>query len=388
MNEGALPHGGVLINRVLNKAKIKEAVLKEIPRITVEDDFILDAEKIAIGAYSPLKGFMCREDVAEVVYNLRLASKEVWTIPITLSVDSHTARKLRKGQKVILCNKKADDIAILQVKEVFSFPKNIWAKKVFNTDSRKHPGVNRLYQMPDLFVGGDIWLIQRPSFRFQRYNLDPAQTRRMIRERGWRTIAGFQTRNVPHRAHEYLQKTALSLTDGLLIHPIIGWKKDGDFQPGLVIEAYKILMENYFPKNRVIFAGLATAMRYAGPREAIFHAVIRKNYGCTHFIVGRDHAGVEDFYKLYDAHKIFERFPDLGITPLLLRGPYYCMKCSEVVSDKICPHKERWHKHISGTIIRGMIMNKKSIPSYLMRPEVVEVILDFKKKTKGRGWHL
>jgi sulfate adenylyltransferase len=274
----------------------------------------------------------------------------------------------------VLCEKNNKEVGLLEVEDIFSFSKKTWAKKVFGTDNVAHPGVGRLFRSSDIFLGGSVWLVNKPDFEFERFNLTPSETRAAIKRYGWKTVAGFQTRNVPHRAHEYLQKLALSITDGILIHPIIGWKKDGDFAPQAIIHAYRALIKYYYPKNRVIFAGLSTAMRYAGPREAVFHAIVRKNYGCTHFIVGRDHAGVGEFYGKYDAHKIFDTLPDLGITPLLLREPYYCRKCKEIVSDKVCPHGSNWHDYISGTMVRELIKNKKTIPEYIMRKEVVQIL--------------
>lgn len=373
-------HDNVLINKILSDKERKALRRSNLPRISVADDFILDAEKIAIGAYSPLKGFMCRDDFSCVIEKMRLADGAVWTIPIFLPIDGEYAKNISRGDYLIISDKNNSDIALLKVKDIFSFPKNRWAKKVYLTNSRKHPGVDRVYSTHDKLVGGEIWLINRPHFEFEEYNLDPSRTRQIIKDRGWKTVAGFQTRNVPHRAHEYLQKIALSLTDGILIHPIIGWKKDGDFKPKAIIRAYKTLIRYYFPKGRTIFAGLATAMRYAGPREAVFHAIIRKNYGCTHFIVGRDHAGVGDYYGKYDAHFIFEDLPDLGITPLLLREPYYCHKCKEIVSDKICPHGKAYHAYISGTMVRESIRLKKNIPDYIIRKEVFDTL---KKESMG-----
>lgn len=374
------PHGGVLVNRVLSGGDRARAIRSKALRIQAADDFVLDAEKIAIGAYSPLKGFMCRDDFSSVVDNMKLADGTVWTIPIFLPVDRTIAGSISEGDEVIITDKNNTDIALLKVKDIFTFPKNRWARKVYATESKKHPGVDRIYSMHDKLIGGDIYLINRPRFKFEEYNLDPVETRLAIKKHGWKTVSGFQTRNIPHRAHEYLQKIALSLTDGVLIHPIIGWKKNGDFNPGAIIKTYEALIRYYFPVNRVIFAGLATAMRYAGPKEAVFHAIIRKNYGCTHFIVGRDHAGVGDYYDKYAAHRIFDSLPDLNIKILFLREPYYCSKCNEMVSDKICPHEEKWHKHISGTLIRKLISNNERIPGYLLRPEVAKVVLEYKKK--------
>lgn len=377
------PHGGELVNRILDQKKARLYTNdRHIKRMTVADDYILDIEKIAIGAYSPLKGFMCQEDFSEVVHNMRMADGTPWTIPIFLPVGNDLAGSLSKREKIIIRDCRGADIAVLTVKEIFSYNKRLWAQKVYGTDSNAHPGVKRVYDAHEKFLGGDISLIRRPSFKFEKHNLDPVKTRSLIQKMGWKSVSGFQTRNIPHRAHEYLQKIALSFTDGILIHPIIGWKKDGDFLPDVIIKAYGVLIKKYFPKNRVIFAGLATAMRYAGPREAVFHAIIRKNYGCTHFIVGRDHAGVGDYYGKYDAHRIFDRLPDLGIKPLLLREPYYCKRCKEIVSDKICPHSRHWHKYISGTMIRKIILKKDHIPGYLIRPEVFQAMKRCQKRGK------
>ena len=367
-------HGGTLVNRMLSTKKAAGYLKSDLYRLKVGYDIILDIEKIAIGAYSPLKGFMGKDDIRNVVHNMKLTDGTPWTIPIFLPVEGKESRKINKDSDIIICDNQGNDIAVMNIKEKFTFPVKTWARKVYGTDSLRHPGVKRLHDLHGSLIGGDIWMIRKPFFKFEKFNLTPTQTRNEIRKRKWNTVAGFQTRNAPHRAHEYLQKIALSVTDGILIHPIIGWKKEGDFRPELVIKSYEVLIEKYFPKNSVIFAGLATAMRYAGPREAVFHAIIRKNYGCTHFIVGRDHAGVGDYYEKYQAHRIFELLPEIGVIPLLMRGPYYCTKCKEVVSDKICPHPERWHKHISGTMVRERLVGKKNVPEYVMRKEVFSAL--------------
>lgn len=377
------PHGGKLINRQLSAGEVKKVLAKKLTTVVVADDTIFDLEKIAIGAYSPLTGFMSKLEIDSVVHNMRLPNGIPWTIPIFLPIEDEIAAKLSKNQKIFLAGSNKLRIAVMEIKEIFSYPKEVWAKKVYGTNSLRHPGVKRLQSFGNKFASGPIMLIQQTKHKFTKLNLDPFSVRKLIKERGWKTVCGFQTRNIPHRAHEYLQKIALSICDGLLIHPIIGWKKEGDFAPQIIIETYKTLIKEYYPKNSVIFAGLTTAMRYAGPREAVFHAIIRKNYGCTHFIIGRDHAGVGDFYKKYEAHEIFKHFPDLGITPLLLCGPYYCKKCHEIVNEKICPHHEKWHQHISGTTIRERLRLKKDIPEYLLRPEVVKTVIDFNQNNRG-----
>lgn len=368
------PHGGMLVNRTLSGVKRDKILQSNLPRISVIDDIILDIEKIAIGAYSPLTGFMTRKDFTSTVHNMRLANGVPWTIPIFLPVEKTTVAKLKRKDRFIVQDKNNRDIALVEVNDIYSFPKDRWADKVYGTRSVKHPGVNRLSIMHDKLVGGNIWLLNRAKFAFEKENLSPSQTRHLIKQKGWKSVAGFQTRNVPHRAHEYLQKVALTFTDGLLIHPIIGWKKDGDFSPKTIIKAYKALIKNYYPRGSVLFSGLAMSMRYAGPAEAVFHAIVRKNYGCTHFIVGRDHAGVGTFYDKYDAHRIFDKIPDLGIEIMALRGPYYCRRCEAVTSDKICPHPKSSHNAISGTLIRKLLAEGGKIPEYLLRPEVIKVV--------------
>lgn len=380
------PHGGVLINKVVSKKQSQKLLDSGNKRIKVSRDFILDLEKIAIGAYSPLKGFMNRDELSCVIHNMKLPSGQAWTIPVFLSIHDTEAKNLSKNDIIIICEESGHEVGALKINDIYTFHKYKWAKKVFGTESKSHPGVKRLFDMHDKLIGGEVWMFNKPDFEFEKFNLIPAQTRDKIKAYRWSSVAGFQTRNVPHRAHEYLQKLALSITDGILIHPIIGWKKRGDFKPEFVIKAYNTLIKKYFPANSVVFAGLAAAMRYAGPREAVFHAIIRKNYGCTHFIVGRDHAGVGGYYDIYEAHKIFDKIGDIGIKPLLLRGPYYCKKCNSVVSDKICPHGKNHQRQISGTLIRKLLLEKKQIPDYLMRPEVVDVIL--KQQKKDKEWYL
>jgi sulfate adenylyltransferase len=369
-----------LVSRVLS-GREKELILKKpYKKITLNYDSVLDLANIAHGVYSPIEGFMDRRDFNSVLSRMRLENGQPWTIPICLIASNEDSRGLSRGETAFLCQEDGRKVGLIEIEDIFSINRNIWAKKVFGTERREHPGVRKVFESTAKAIGGKVWLIEEPKFAFHEYNLSPIEVRRIKEERGWQTMAGFQTRNIPHRAHEYQQKLALQIADGLLIHPIIGWKKDGDFRPEVIIDAYKVLIEKYFPRKRVIFSGLATAMRYAGPREAVFHAIIRKNYGCTHFIVGRDHAGVGGFYDKYDAHRIFERLPDLGITPLLLREPYYCRRCQEMVSDKICPHGPKWHEKISGTQIRECLGKGADIPEHVIRKEVLGVL-----RNKGKG---
>jgi len=377
------PHGGTLVDRVLKGKSLRAALAdckKDLPRIIADHDTLLDLENIAVGVYSPLTGFMTEDEFKSVVIRKRLPSGLAWTIPILLPITRDDVLKIAKGARALLCNENNVPIAVIRVKDIYSIEAKKAAKHVFGTVSREHPGVHKFLRSGQLFAGADIWLIRKNSYPFHAFNLEPRKTRAMIKDRGWKTVAGFQTRNIPHRAHEFLQKIGLSLVDGILIHPIIGWKKKGDFNPEVIINTYKILIDHYYPRDRVIFSGLATAMRYAGPLEAVFHAIIRKNFGCTHFIVGRDHAGVGGFYDKYAAHRIFDRFPDLGIVPLLLNGPYYCKKCLSVVSDKICPHHDTHNLEISGTLIRSMINRHKRIPEEYLRKEISDYIYRHKDR--------
>lgn len=370
------PHGGKLINKELPKKEASSIIsgYRKGPHLVLDHDSLLDLENIATGVYSPLRGFMNKEEFKSVIFKKRLPDGLAWTIPIYLALHKKEIKKIGKSSVVFLCAESGACIGIIKVEGVYSIEQDKAARHIFGTNSKNHPGVHKFYQGGGTFIGGEVWLLERYRYPFSGFNLRPGQTRRLIEDKGWRSVAGFQTRNIPHRAHEFLQKIGLSLVDGILIHPIIGWKKKGDFNPEMIIKSYEILIGHYYPKDRVLFSGLATAMRYAGPLEAVFHAIIRKNFGCTHFIVGRDHAGVGGFYDKYAAHRIFDRFCDLGIVPMLLNGPYYCRKCLSVVSDKICPHRDRHNVEISGTLIRKMISKNKKVPEEYLRKEVSDFI--------------
>lgn len=372
----AEPHGGILISRQLSESK-KSEVLQEKDRyfqVTIDYDTILDVEKIANGSFSPLKGFPGTDDFNCIVEKMHLANGVPWTIPITLSVDRQTSDKLPKEEPVLLVSESGQPVALMQVSEVFVPDKDKTVKKVFGTDEREHPGVNFVYNWQEFLVAGEIELIQYSPSDMEEFDFSPAELRSMIAEKQWATCAGFQTRNVPHRAHEYLHRVALEYVDGLFLNPIIGWKKSGDFNPLVVMRAYEILCQHYYPPSYVILGGLSTAMRYAGPREAVFHAIIRKNYGCTHFIVGRDHAGVGGYYDTYAAHKIFDQFDDLGIAPLRLHGPFYCYKTEGIATEKTCNCSEEERFDISGTYIREVLKNGDTPPNYIFRKELVEYL--------------
>ncbi|HDJ84089.1 MAG TPA: sulfate adenylyltransferase, partial [Desulfurococcaceae archaeon] len=296
--------------------------------------------------------------------------------PIVLDVDPEEIADVREGDDVVLVYN-GEPIAIMKVEEIYGWDKKEHAKQVYKSTDVNHPGVAKTMQMKELLIGGPIDLIGHVPSRFEKYLLWPEETRILFREKGWRTIVGFQTRNAPQLGHEYVQKAALTFVDGLFVHPLVGWKKKGDFRDEVILAAYEALIKHYYPKDVVVLAILRTAMRYAGPREAIHHAIIRKNFGCTHFIVGRDHAGVGNYYGPYEAWEIFNEFPDLGITPMFIREAFYCKKCGGMVNAKICPHSEEHRLRISGTKIREMLLKGKKPPEYMMRPEVAEAILSF-----------
>jgi sulfate adenylyltransferase len=317
-------------------------------------------------------------EFSSVLEDMRLPSDIPWTIPIVLDVDEEAILSIREGDDVVL-KYSGEPLAVMTVEEVYRFDRRLYAQRVFGTLDPNHPGVSKTLKMKEFLIGGPITLMRETPNPYEKYTLRPVETRVLFEERGWRTIAGFQTRNAPHLGHEYIQKSALVFTDGLFINPVIGRKKSGDFRDEAILAAYEALVGNYYPKNTVVLSILRYEMKYAGPREAIHHAIMRKNFGCTHFIVGRDHAGVGDYYKPYEAWDIFKEFPDLGITPLFVREFFYCRKCSGMANDKTCPHGEEHRVRFSGTEIRRMLLNGERPPPELMRPEVVDVILKFEK---------
>src|SRR5712691_442497 len=333
-----LAHGGTLVSRVIAAGEYPAALelAAALPSLTVDSRTVADLELIATGAYSPLTGFMGLADYQRVLHEMRLADGLPWSLPITLRVTD--ARKLR--DTVALEAADGGIVALLQVREVFTHSKEEEAQLAYGTTDPKHPSVAQLYGQGDFLVGGDIRLLRRTAPTFPELALDPADTRRAFAERGWRTVVGFQTRNPVHRAHEYIQKAALETVDGLLLHPLLGPTKDDDVPAAVRVKSYRVLLERYYPRDRVLLAGFPAAMRYAGPREALFHALVRKNYGCTHFIVGRDHAGVGNYYGTYDAQRIFDNFSvaEIGVTPLKFEPTFFCHACDMLASPRTCPH--------------------------------------------------
>ncbi|MCS7140846.1 MAG: sulfate adenylyltransferase [Candidatus Nitrosocaldus sp.] len=369
------PHGGRLINRVVG-GNTSERITsdRDILRVGISDDLASDVENIADGVFSPLEGFMDHDDLMHVLKDGRLHNGLAWTIPILLDVDSDTGARMKDARDVLLVSKST--VALMHVEDCYRYDKLEIARSVYQTTDPSHPGVARTMAMKDIFVHGRIDLVSRANRdELRRYRLTPAESRRMIVERGWRSVVGFQTRNIPHLAHEMLQKSVLNFFDALFINPLIGRKKSGDFRDEVIIRAYEVLVDNYYPKDRVLFATLHTEMRYAGPKEAIHHAIMRKNLGCTHFIVGRDHAGVGSFYHPFAAQEIFKYYPDIGIEPVFFPAFFYCKRCMGIVSERMCPHPQDYRMELSGTRLRKMITEGERPSELLMRPEVVDVIM-------------
>ncbi len=375
-------HGGRLVDRVLDKDR-RAAVLRDsrnYPSITLDEEHIKDVKNIARGIYSPLEGFLTKPNFDSVVENMRLKTGEIWPIPITLDVAKETASGLKEGQGVLLIDKSSNPIAVLKLEEKYTFDKEKAAKGVFGTSDRSHHGVEVLYGMNEVLLGGKIDLIDDTKEPFNQYNLDPKETRFLFRRKGWKTVVAFQTRNAPHIGHEYLQRCGLEMTDGLFINPVIGKKKKGDFKDDVILRSYEILIDNYYPRNRVVLSILPMQMRYAGPREAVFHAIIRKNFGCTHFIVGRDHAGVGNFYGPYDAQDIFNKIEnEIGIKALKFENSFYCRTCGHMATEKTCKHNGEARVNPSGTKIRQAIVEGKDLEANLMRPEVLKFLKEVNK---------
>jgi len=378
------PHGGTLINRIVDgetKNKLEQKA-RGLEQITINSREISDLEMIATGGLSPLEGFMNKQDYASVVDLMRLKNGLPWTIPITLSVARKDADRFKEGSDVALINEQETLLGILHLEEKFGFDKEHESQQVLRTTDEKHPGVQYLKSIGDVYLGGRISLINRPAHaEFLNYRLDPRETRALFKQKGWKRIVAFQTRNPIHRAHEYIQKCALEVTDALLVHPLMGDTKQDDIPGQVRMACYEALLGKYYPDTRSMLSIFPAAMRYAGPREAIFHALARKNYGCTHFIVGRDHAGVGNYYGTYDAHYIFDEFSpaEIGITPLFFDHTFYCKTCEGMASSKTCPHDAGHHVFLSGTKVREMLQQGEVPPMEFTRPEVAEILIKFMK---------
>ena len=369
------PHGGDLVDRV-STGEPRQALIDSLersPSLTLKPWEVADFEMIATGALSPLRGFMGLADYTSTLREMRLADGLPWTIPVTLRVEERPRADqfaLRSADGLLL--------GVIEVSDVFKADRAEEARAIYLTEDTNHPGVRRLLDSGGYVVGGKIWLVDRVASGFPELALDPVDTRSAFANREWRTVVGFQTRNPVHRAHEYIQKAALETVDGLFLHPLVGETKDDDIPASIRVRSYRALLDNYYPEGRVLLAAFPAAMRYAGPREAVFHAIARKNYGCSHFIVGRDHAGVGSYYGSYDAQKIFDRFiPDeLGIKPIFFEHSFFCRACNGMASQKTCPHNSDSHIALSGTRVRELLRAGEFPPPEFSRPEVAKVLID------------
>jgi sulfate adenylyltransferase len=363
------PHGGELVDRTGERPDDLDAL--EVVRLTPRE--LADLDMLASGALSPLAGFMGREDYERVVDEMRLASGLPWALPVCLAVV-----EAPKGDRVALADESGEPLAVLDVEEVYSYDKEREAERCFRTTEDAHPGVARLYAQAGSYLAGTVTVFQRQEPSFPELHMDPADTRAVFAERGWKRVVGFQTRNPIHRAHEYLTKCALETVDGLLIHPLVGETKSDDVPAAVRVEAYRVLVDGYYPSDRVVVSAFPAAMRYAGPREAIWHAICRKNWGCSHFIVGRDHAGVGSYYGSYDAQLIFDEFEphELEVEPMFFEHSFWCKACGQMASPKTCPHEGDDRVFLSGTQVREMLGQGELPPEEFTRPEVAQVLID------------
>ena len=369
------PHGGDLVGRILTGEPRQALIdaLQTCPSVTLKPWEVADFEMIATGALSPLRGFMGLADYTSTLRDMRLANGLPWTIPVTLRVEERP-----RADRFALRNSDGVLLGVIEVSDVFKGDRAEEARAIYRTEDTNHPGVRRLLDSGGYVVGGKIWLVDRVHPAFPELALDPVDTRAAFAKREWRTIVGFQTRNPVHRAHEYIQKAALETVDGLLLHPLVGETKDDDIPASIRVRSYRALLDNYYPEGRVLLAAFPAAMRYAGPREAVFHAIARKNYGCSHFIVGRDHAGVGSYYGSYDAQKIFDRFipEELGIKPIFFEHSFFCRACNGMASQKTCPHGTDSHIALSGTRVRELLRAGELPPPEFSRPEVAKVLVE------------
>lgn len=378
-NDTIRPHGGTLVNRIVKGTEREQLIenAKSLHSIILNQWSLSDLELIGIGGFSPLTGFMNQADYESVVEHVHLKNGHVWSVPITLPVSQTEANNLEIGEQVALYGEDGTLYGVLDLEEKYTYDKEKEAQHVYGTTDNAHPGVKKVYEKGEYYLAGPIQLINRPQHdAFVDYHLDPLETRQLFNELNWKTVVGFQTRNPVHRAHEYIQKSALEIVDGLLLNPLVGETKSDDIPAEVRMESYQAILKNYFPENRARLVIYPAAMRYAGPREAFLHALVRQNYGCTHFIVGRDHAGVGDYYGTYEAQEFISQFEnELDIQILKFEHAFYCEACGNMATAKTCPHDASNHLHLSGTKVREKLRNGESLPEKFSRPEVANVLI-------------